>query len=109
MVMQNGSRTIDEVNVCIELLIHPDHHPHEPRGPYVPVRSDFAESETLVESDGVGEVEVEVAAAMTVSIEAEISLDQTFLLDLFLVYFFFNFTTLSHNNTILIRFIISLI
>ena len=36
----------------------------DPRGPYVPVRSDFAESETLVESDGVGDVEVDVAAAM---------------------------------------------
>ena len=63
-----------------QFLLHPDHHPHEPRGPYVPVSNDFAESETLVESDGVGEVEVEVAAAMTVSIEAEISLVlQTFL------------------------------
>ena len=28
------------------------------------MRSDFAESETLVESEGVGDVEVDVAAAM---------------------------------------------
>lgn len=35
-----------------------------PRGPQIPVRSDLAESETLVESDGVGEVDVDVAAAI---------------------------------------------
>jgi hypothetical protein len=48
-----------------------------PRGPYVPVRSDLAESETLVESEGVGDVEVEVAAAMA-SIEPGLSLKTIF-------------------------------
>jgi len=43
------------------------------RGPQLPARSDLAESETLVESDGVGEVDVGVAAAIVANIETFLS------------------------------------